>query len=131
VRDFVVEHNGEHRGKLNLKRGGLLPIAAIGRFVTVVTGDARGSTIDRLRRGVEADVLTQDESDTLIGAFEQVYDLLLRREITAVATGAPPSRFIAPQELDTLSRRHLRESFRAIAAVQGSVEASWLSRLRD
>jgi CBS domain-containing protein len=131
VRDFVVEHNGEHRGKLNLRRGGLLPIAAIGRFVTVVTGDARGSTIDRLRRGVEADVLTQDESDALTGAFEQVYDLLLRREITAVATGAQPSLFIAPQELDTLSRRHLRESFRAIAAVQDSVEANWLSRLRD
>jgi CBS domain-containing protein len=131
VRDFVVERNGEHRGKLSLKRGGLLPIAAIGRFVTVVTGDSRGSTTDRLRRGAEAGVLTQDESDTLIGAFEEVYDLLLRRELTALAAGAQPSLFIAPRELDTLSRRHLRESFRAIAAVQDSVEANWLSRLRD
>src|SRR5262249_20634403 len=27
VRDFVVDHRGDQRGKLNLKRGGLVPIA--------------------------------------------------------------------------------------------------------
>ncbi len=131
VRDFVVDHTGTHRGQLNLKRGGLLPVAAIGRFVAAVTGDSRGSTVDRLHRGAAADVLTVDESDTLVGAFEQVYELLLRRDVAAMKLGSIPSRHIDPRELDRLTRRHLRESFRAIAAVQDSVESRWSRRLRS
>src|SRR4029079_12122270 len=33
VRDFVVEHSGAHRGHLNLKAGGLVPIASLGRWI--------------------------------------------------------------------------------------------------
>ena len=51
VRDFVVEHSGDHRGHLDLKAGGLVPIASLGRWIAMVTGDDRGSTITRLRRG--------------------------------------------------------------------------------
>jgi len=130
VRNFVIDHSGAHRGELNLKTGGLLPIAALGRFVAAVTGDSRGSTIDRLRRGADAAVLTRDESDTLIGAFEQVYDLLFSRDIAALSAGGSPSHFLDPKTLDMLTRRHLRESFRAIALVQASVESTWMSRLR-
>jgi CBS domain-containing protein len=131
VRGFVVDHSGRHRGQLNLKRGGLLPIAALGRWISVVTADNRGSTIDRVRRGPEAGVLTRDEADTLVGAFEDVYRLLLERDVEAIRSGMPFSRFIDPTTLDTLTRRHLRETFRAISSVQDSVHTSWRSRRAD
>jgi CBS domain-containing protein len=129
VREFVVDHSGQHRGHLDLKRGGLIPVAALARWVAVVTGDSRGSTIDRLRRGVDARLLTQDESDTLVGAFEHSYGVLMQREIQAIRQGVEPTTFIKPDDLDTLARRHLRETFRAIASVQSSVEAGWRTRL--
>ncbi len=84
MRDFVVEHSGQHRGQLNLKRGGLMPIASIGRWIAVLTGEPVGSTPERLRRGQAADILTQDETDSLIGAFELCYELLLEREVHAL-----------------------------------------------
>ena len=90
VRDFVVDHRGHHRGQLDLKRGGLLPVAAIGRWVAVVTGDTRGGTLDRLRRGHQAGLLTGDEADTLAAAFGQVYELLLTRDLAAVSAGVAP-----------------------------------------
>jgi CBS domain-containing protein len=130
VRDFVVDHGGQHRGQLDLKRGGLLPIAALGRWVAVVTGDTRGSTLDRVRRGREAGLLTHDEADTLDAAFDQVYELLVHRDLGAIATGAAPTTYVDPRELDTLTRRHLRETFRALASIQEAVAADWSRRVR-
>lgn len=129
VRGLVVEHSGEHRGRLDLKRGGLLPVASIGRWVAVVTGNDRGSTADRLRRGATEGVLTVDESETLLGTFELVYGLLLSRDIDAIRSGKPSSTYVAPTELDTLTRRYLREAFREVARVQARLESEWVSRL--
>lgn len=130
VRNFVVEHTGEHRGQLNLKRGGLMPIASIGRWVAVLTGDPVGSTPERLRRGLEAKILTQNEVDSLVGAFELIYELLLERESAALRAGTTPSRHLAPGELDSLTRRHLRAAFREVHRVQTRLDADWVSWLQ-
>ena len=130
VRGFVVDHRGVHRGELDLKRGGMLPVAAIGRWVAVVTGDSRGGTRDRLDRGQRAGLLSQDEAETLDSAFEQIYELLLKRDLTAIATGVAPTTYVDPHELDTLSRRHLRETFRSIASIQDAVSGDWRRRVR-
>lgn len=129
VRDFVVEHSGEHRGQLDLKRGGLRPVTSLGRWVAVVTGDVRGTTPERLRRAAGTGLLTQDEAETLVGAYHQVYGLLLEAEVLAIRTGRPASTYVVPGALDSLARRHLRESFRAIAHVQERLEATWQRRV--
>jgi CBS domain-containing protein len=129
LRDFVVLHSGEHRGELDLKRGGLAPVVALGRWITIVTGDAGGGTTERLRRGADAGLLTRNEEQTLTGGYEAVYALVFDREAAAIRTGTGPSTFVNPGELDLLTRRHLRETFRAIAAVQNRVDQDWVRRL--
>jgi CBS domain-containing protein len=129
VRDFVVVHSGEHRGELDLKRGGLAPVTALARWIAIVTGEATGNTSERLHRGAEAGLLTVDEAQTLAGAFEDFYALVLRHEAEALRAGAPLTTFVAPKQLDTLTRRHLRESFRAVRAIQTRLEEHWLARL--
>jgi CBS domain-containing protein len=130
IRDFVVEHSGEHRGGLDLKRGGLLPISALARWLAIAMGDVRGSTPERLSRAGAAGLLTAGEADTLAGAFKDIYELLLRQEVAAIRDGRPLSNWIAPPELDLLTRRHLRDSFRAISAVQAQLEGAWKSRMK-
>lgn len=129
VRDFVVAHSGEHRGQLDLKSGGLAPVVALARWAAVAAGDPGGTTPERLRRAADADLLTGDEVDTLTGAFENVYGLLLDHEARALRAGETPTTYLAPEDLDTLTRRHLRESFRAIAAVQHRIGEARLRRL--
>lgn len=123
VREFVVEHSGEHRGRLSLKRGGLHPLTALGRWAAVVTGDPHGTTSDRLRRGAAAGLFTGDEADSLVVAFEHLYGLLMEQEIEALRSAQAPSPYVSPADLDSLTRRHLRESFRAIAHVQDRLGA--------
>ncbi|WP_327004469.1 hypothetical protein OHA72_57145 [Dactylosporangium sp. NBC_01737] len=130
IRDFVVHHSGEHRGQLDLKPGGLTPVVALARWIAIAAGDASGTTVERLHRGTALGLLTTDEADTLAGGFDNVYGLLLRHEVRALrASGTPTSTFIAPKDLDSLTRRHLRETFRAIALVQSRVDRAWLTRL--
>jgi len=130
IRDFVVHHSGEHRGRLDLKPGGLTPVVALARWIAIAAGDTGGTTIERLHRGAALGLLTTDEADTLAGGFDSVYSLLLHHEVRALrAHGTPPDTFIAPKELDSLTRRHLRETFRAIALVQTRVDQAWLARL--
>jgi len=129
VRDFAVAHSGEHRGQLDLKSGGLLPVVALARWIAIVSGDAHGTTTDRLRRGAQTGLLSTDEADTLAGGFDDVYTLLMRHEAHAIRDGGTPTTYFSPADLDTLTRRHLRESFRAIAMVQSRVNNDWMRRL--
>jgi CBS domain-containing protein len=129
VRDFIVEHSGEHRGELDLKRGGLAPVVALGRWIAIATGDARGTTPERVRRGSAVKLLTADEADVLVGGFEHIYALVLDHELADVRSGRRPQSFVAPRELDSLTRRQLRETFRAIARVQQRADVDWIGRL--
>ena len=128
-RDFIVRRGGEHRGQLDLKRGGLVPVVALGRWIAIVTGDARGTTTERLNRGVGADLITNDERHTLIGGFESVYTVLYDFEISSLRSGTAPTTYLNPNDLDSLTRRHLRETLRAIRMVQNRVDQSWVRRL--
>jgi CBS domain-containing protein len=130
VRDFVVEANGRHRGQLDLKRRGIGPVVAIGRWIAVTTRMPATSTQERLSQGAVTGLLTKDESDTLRGAHREMFELLFTREIEAIRASVAPTTYLDPHHLDFLTRRHLRESFRAIAKVQSRLEAEWVSRMR-
>lgn len=129
VRGFVVDQSGEHRGDLDLKAGGLTPICALARWLAIAQGDVRGSTIDRLKRAASAGLLREEEADILINAFKDIYQLVFEAEIAAIRGGREGSSWISPQSLDSLTRRHLRESFRAVSAIQTRLHNEWESRL--
>jgi len=65
-RDFVVSHDGERSGTLDIKRGGLLPVVDIARWAGVSAGVTSASTPERLRAGREAGVLHEERRGRLI-----------------------------------------------------------------
>lgn len=129
VRGFVVEHTGEHRGQLDLKKGGLAPVVALARWVAMVCGTGPASTPARLRLGAEHHLLTTDEAQALTGAWRETYALVLNHELAAIRAGGDPTTFIAPRRLDSLTRRHLRDTFRLIRSIQTRLDEHWLARL--
>lgn len=129
VKDFIVDQSGENKGGLNLKEGGLTPISSLARWCAIALGDVRGGTIDRLRRASESGLLQGEESDVLIGAFTEIHQLVFDEEIEDIRSGRKPNTWISPDSLDSLTRRHLRESFRSISTVQGVIDGEWTRRL--
>ena len=130
VKDFIVDHGGENRGGLNLKEGGLTPIASLARWMSIAQGDVRGGTLERLERASAAGLLQGEEAEILSTAFTNIHQLVFDEEIAAIRAGRPPTTWVSPDSLDSLTRRHLRENFRAISSIQGTIESEWTQRLQ-
>jgi len=118
LRDFVVEHSGERRGQLDIKRGGLTPIVDLARWAGMSAGAAGGSTVDRLRAAEAAGTLESADARTLMEAFGFIFSLRLDHQVEQLRRGEVPGDFIDPKTLNPLPRSYLKEAFRAVASVQ-------------
>lgn len=127
LRDFVVERSGEHRGRLDIKQRGLLPVTAIARYASLAAGAIGvGSTPKRLRAAGGAGTLDSDSARSLSEAFELFQGLRLEHQVEQLQLGIDPDDHLDPKALDPARRRDLRDAFREVRAVQRKLRG-WLS----
>jgi CBS domain-containing protein len=123
-RGLVVEHTGEHRGQLDLKQGGVIPIVALARWAGIAAGVTSASTNERLRAAADRDGgLSAAEAHTLRDALELINGLRLEHQVAQLRAGQEPDDHVNPAELSGLMRTHLREAFRAVTSIQKRVAA--------
>jgi CBS domain-containing protein len=123
LRGLVVEHSGEHRGQLDLKHGGLVPIVDLARWAAMAAGVTSASTRERLRAAADAGTLSRSDAQTLEDAFDMISELRLQHQVDQLRAGVTPDNHVDPKALSELTRSHLKEAFRAIAAVQKRIAA--------
>jgi CBS domain-containing protein len=128
-RDFVVESNGERRGTLDIKAGGLVPVIDLARWAAMAAGVAGASTAARLDAAEAAGTLPAREVATLRVAFELFTDLRMQHQLAALREGRTPDDSIDPKRLEPLTRRYLKNAFRAVSDVQQTVANSMSLRL--
>jgi CBS domain-containing protein len=127
-RGLVVEHTGEHRGRLDLKHGGVIPIVDLARWAGMAAGVTSASTTERLRAAAAARTLPPADAHTLEDAFELVSGLRLGHQIQQLRDGSEPDDYVDPAMLSGLTRSHLREAFRAVASIQKRIAAEIQAR---
>ena len=120
-RGLVVESGGEYRGRIDLKRGGIVPILDLARWGAVSAGVTSASTQERLRAAGEAGTLTVDDAHTLRDAFELINNLRLEHQVAQLRAGRRADDHVDPHELSALMRAQLRQALRAVAAIQRRV----------
>ena len=118
LRDFVVEDSGEHRGHLDIKRGGLLPIIDIARYASFAAGARVTSTPERLRVASTAGTLDGRHAQTLAEAFDLFWRLRLEHQVEQLRRDVEPDDYLDPEALNPLTRRYLRDAFHAVRALQ-------------
>ena len=121
LRGLVVEHSGEHRGQLDLKHGGLVPIVDLARWAGMAAGVTSASTPERLSAAAAAGTLSAADAATLGDAFELVMGLRIRHHVEQIEAGSEPDDHIDPAALSPLTRSYLKEAFRAVASVQKGI----------
>ncbi len=121
LRGLVIEDSGEHRGHLDLKLGGVVPICDLARWASMAAGVTSASTSERLRAAGAAGTIGGVDAETLLEAFELIAELRLDHQVAQLEAGAVPDDFVNPDDLSPLARGHLKEAFRAVAAVQKRV----------
>ena len=122
-RDFVVEHDGAHRGKLDIKHGGLLPIVDLARSAALAAGVAAASTPARLDVAEAGGTIAPKDVGVLRDAFDLITDLRLQHQVQQLRNGEAPDNHIDPSALSPLARSYLKEAFRAVARLQKGLMA--------
>jgi CBS domain-containing protein len=105
-------------GRLDIKRGGALPIANLARLHAISAGITISGTLDRLTAAQETGALDADQATTLREAFAIVMRVRIEHHAACLRAGAPPDNRVDPGALPSLQRATLREALREVAAHQ-------------
>ena len=121
LRNLVLERGGRRRGVLDIKESGVGPVVDLARWAALSAGVTAASTGERLRAAADRGTLDAEDAAVLGEAFELICALRMEHQIDRIRSGQPPDDLIDPSRLTPLSRRGLREAFRAISRVQRGV----------
>ncbi len=112
---FVTEKcKPEHKGEINLKHAGTMPLVTHTRLLALRQGIEVTSTLGRIRRLHEEGVLDRDEQDYLSGAFDHITNILLRQQLDDFEVGKPVAYYVHPDRLSRRERDILIDSLKSI-----------------
>ena len=117
-RDFVLEHSGEHKNKLDLKHQGLALINDLARLYSFATSQYQVSTLKRLDWIAKEGLLSQDYVSNLKDAWEYLSSLRLDAQQASWQKTGQASAFLDPSSLSPLERKHLKITFKTIVEAQ-------------
>jgi signal-transduction protein with cAMP-binding, CBS, and nucleotidyltransferase domain len=103
-----------HKGHINLKYAGTLPLAEAVRLLALRAGSEVTGTLARLAALAAAAEVSRDEEDHLRAAFDHITGLQLRQQIADFQAGRPVSNFVDPAGLTVRETDLLKGGFRAI-----------------
>ncbi|MGW0175345.1 putative nucleotidyltransferase substrate binding domain-containing protein [Rhodococcus sp. NPDC003322] len=103
---------------VDVKAQGLAPIVNIARWAGTAAGLDAEATPVRLRAGVAAGLLPEDDGRVLGEAFDALTQIRLRHQCDRIERGEPPTDVIDPDALSPLQRSLLAGAVREIAGVQ-------------
>jgi CBS domain-containing protein len=116
--DTVLELDGTRSAQLDIRRAAVIPVVELARWAGAAAGVVEGSTAERLRAAAQEGVLSDADSRTLADAFELALELRIAHHMERLTAGLQPDDQLEPAAMSPLTRDHLRDVFRAVAAVQ-------------
>jgi CBS domain-containing protein len=106
------------RQEVDLKKGGVVPIANLARFHALANGITISATLDRLVAAEGLGAINKETAQSLRQAFAFICQVRLDHHAQQIRAGLPPDNLIRPEELLPLTRAELREAFHAIGRAQ-------------
>ena len=121
---FILVRDDElHKGTLNLKQSGSLPLIEAVRIIALREGVEALSTLGRMDSLAEAGYLDHDEHDYLGGAYHHLCRLILRHQVAAARDGQEVSYYVAPERLTRREKDMLVDGLKAIRRFRDRVRA--------
>jgi CBS domain-containing protein len=121
VRDFITSASEEHPDMIDLKVNGLTPFVDAARLLALGHGIEATATLERLRACGDKGVLKQQEVAALSEAYTYIQLLRIRHQEEQRSAGLEGDNYIAPDELNELDRRILKEAFRQARKLQSRI----------
>lgn len=117
-RNFIVERDGEHKNRLDLKLRGLTPVVDFARMMALKHGKPETNTQDRLRELQQSRFINDDICSDVLEAYNFLMHLRLVNQLRLIEKGDEPHNFVDPADLSDLEKITLKEAFAVIKRTQ-------------
>ena len=110
--------SGEHKGTIDLKHHGVVPIVDLARVSALANGDNDINTHDRLTAAAAGGGLSERTARDLQDALEFLAFLRIQHQARQMAAGQTPDNHINPDDLSNFERHQLKDAFVVVQTVQ-------------
>ena len=110
--------SGEHKGTIDLKHTGVVPIVDLARVYALAGGHAEVNTHDRLLVAADGGDISEQSARDLRDALEFLAALRIQHQARQMDLGVPPDNFLNPEELSNFERTQLRDAFQVVQTLQ-------------
>ncbi|GIX24119.1 MAG: histidine kinase [Caldimonas sp.] len=119
--------SGEHRGAIDLKHTGIVPIVDLARIYALAAALKEVNTQERLQRAADSGEISADGARDLRQALEFLAALRIRHQAGQIAQGRAPDNFLVVERLSHFERSQLKEAFDIVHTLQSVLEQRFQS----
>jgi CBS domain-containing protein len=105
---------GEHKGELDIKKGGIFPIVHGIRSLAVENKIRETNTFERIKRLSEVGIFNREFASELIEALEFFLTLRLRERLRKMEMGKQPDDYININLLSNFEKDLLKDAFKIV-----------------
>lgn len=109
---------GEHKGTIDLKHSGIVPIVDLARIYALAGGDAAVNTHDRLLGAAAGGAISEDSARDLRDALEFLATTRIQHQARQIAAGIAPDNFLDPRDISSFERSQLKDAFAVVQSLQ-------------
>jgi len=121
-KNFIVERDGKHQNRLDIKHRGLGPIVCFARLLALKYGFRETNTIARLEALQGAEYIPVDLCAAAVKAYEMQMQLRIVHQLEQIEMGQVPDDFIEPENMTSMERTMLKDGFKVIEKLQAYLE---------
>ncbi len=110
--------NGEHKGKIDLKHTGVVPVVDLARVYALAGGHEAVNTTDRLTSAAAGGAITEERARDLRDALEFLAFTRIQHQARQISAGAKPDNFLNPDEVSNFERSQLKDAFLVVQSLQ-------------
>jgi CBS domain-containing protein len=124
-RNFIVEKDGAHKNRLDMKTRGITPFVDFARLLALRYGITETNTLARLQALADGDYISKDLYTETKEAYEFQMQLRLVHQMRMMEAGLTPNNFVDPADLSDLEKQTLKEAFAVVGRVQSYIKAEF------
>jgi CBS domain-containing protein len=113
-KNFIVEKDGEHKNKMDIKRQGIVSFVNFARVLALKHGIRETNTLTRLHVLFTEHLIHEELWAKAVDAYEMQMQLRLIHQLHQLEADIQPDNHISPGELSELEKRMLRDAFEVI-----------------
>jgi CBS domain-containing protein len=110
--------SGEHKGKIDLKHTGVVPIVDLARVYALASGDPAANTHDRLMGAAAGGAISEQSARDLRDALEFLAFTRIQHQARQIAKGETPDNYLNPNDISNFERTQLKDAFTVVQSLQ-------------